>query len=92
MANIDQIAIMATMACLYLSLHRADIGVYAKNRKNADQLWKRNFKIYGQNKINLKVKTISFVVWSWFGTKKTIQIKPPKGQSYVNSSPYLALY
>ena len=33
MANIDQIAIMATMACLYLSIDRADIGVYAKNRK-----------------------------------------------------------
>ena len=38
MADIDQIAIMATLACLYLSIHRADIGVYAKNRKNADQL------------------------------------------------------
>ena len=72
MANIDQIAIMATMA---------DIGVYAKNRKNADQLWKRNFKIYGQNKINLKVKTISFVVWSWFGTKRPYKSNLRKGKA-----------
>ena len=81
MANIDQIAIMATMACLYLSLHRANIGVYAKNRENADQLWKRNFKIYGQNKINLKVKTISFVVWSWFGTKRPYKSNLRKGKA-----------
>ena len=34
MAIIDQIAIMATMAYLYISIDRADIGVYAKNRNS----------------------------------------------------------
>ena len=35
MAIIDKI--MATMAYLYISIDRADIGVYAKNRKKCKQ-------------------------------------------------------
>ena len=30
-------AIMATMACVYISILGVDIGVYAKNRKYVDQ-------------------------------------------------------
>ena len=68
MAIIDQIAIMATMAYLYISIDRADIGVYAKNRKNVNHQLKtemkymHQFKNYGQNKINWKIKTIACVV------------------------------
>ena len=68
MAIIDQIAIMATVAYLYIPIDRADIGVYAKNRKNVNHQLKtemkhgHQFKNYGQNKINWKIKTIIFVV------------------------------
>ena len=68
MAIIDQIAIMATVAYLYIPIDRADIGVYAKNRKNVNHQLKtemkhmHQFKNYGQNKINWKIKSISFVV------------------------------
>ena len=34
MANIDK---MAAMACLFLAINKANIGVYAKLRKNVDQ-------------------------------------------------------
>ena len=37
MANIDKMAIMATMACPFLAINKADIGVYAKLSKNVDQ-------------------------------------------------------
>ena len=59
-------AIMATMACLYLPIHRADIGVYAKNRKKCRSTVKtelkhlHKFKSYGQNKIVFKIQTICF--------------------------------
>ena len=48
-------------ACLYLSIHRADIGVYAKNRKKCRSTVKtelkhlHKFKSYGQNKIVFKI-------------------------------------
>ena len=41
MAIIDQIAILVTMAYLYISIDRADIGVYAKNRKNVNHQLKK---------------------------------------------------
>ena len=37
MANIDKMAIMAAMACLFLAINMADIGVYAELSKNVDQ-------------------------------------------------------
>ena len=37
MANIDKMAILATLACLFLAINKANIGVYAKLRKNVDQ-------------------------------------------------------
>ena len=37
MVNIDKMVIMATMACIFLAMNMADIGVYAKLRKNVDQ-------------------------------------------------------
>ena len=35
--NIDKMAIMATMTCLFLAIDKADIGVFTKRRKNVDQ-------------------------------------------------------
>ena len=37
MANIDKMAIMAAMACIFLAINMANIGVYAKLSKNVDQ-------------------------------------------------------
>ena len=37
MANIDKMAIMAAMACLFLAINMADIGVYAELSKNVDK-------------------------------------------------------
>ena len=37
MANIDKMAIMAAMACLFLAINMADIGVDAELSKNVDQ-------------------------------------------------------
>ena len=36
-ADIDKMAIMSTMACLFLAINMADIGVYAELSKNVDQ-------------------------------------------------------
>ena len=35
---------MAIMAWLNMAIHMVNMGVYAKNRKNVDCLWKRNSK------------------------------------------------
>ena len=43
MANMDKMAIMAVMALLHMAMNMAGIGVYAKNRENVDQQWKRNW-------------------------------------------------
>ena len=37
MANIDKMSIMAAMACLFLAINMADIGVDAELSKNVDQ-------------------------------------------------------
>ena len=39
------LSLLAIMAWRIMVLNMANIGVYAKNRKNADQQWKRNWKI-----------------------------------------------
>ena len=37
MVNIDKMAIMAIMAWLYMAMNMANIGVYAKSRRNVEQ-------------------------------------------------------
>ena len=59
--------IMTDMACLYLPIHRADIGVYAKNRKNVDQQWKRNWnicslRVMAKTKLSSKFRPFPFLV------------------------------
>ena len=59
--------IMTDMACLYLPIHRADIGVYAKNRKNVNQQWKRNWnicslRVMAKTKLSSKCRPFPFLV------------------------------
>ena len=56
MAKINKMAIMAILVWIYMAINMVDIGVYAKNRKNVDNLRKQiekkshQLKSYGQNK------------------------------------------
>ena len=52
---------LANMAQRIMVLNMADIGLYAKNRKNAELKNLQLLKSYGQNKIKSKIGAISFV-------------------------------
>ena len=47
---------MAIMAWLNMAIHMVNMGVYAKNRKNVDCLWKRNSKKCIGLKVTAKTK------------------------------------
>ena len=80
MANVDKMAIKAVMAWLHMAMMSTDIGVYTKNMKNVDQLWKWDWKFCkkflsqivenvhkgGGVKAKIKIVYISNVDFDWW--------------------------
>ena len=76
MVSINKMAIMAFIVWLHMAMNTTKNGVYAKNRKNVSivKVELKNmhqFKSYSQNKIDLKIETISFVFF-YLTQKKTV--------------------
>ena len=54
---------MAIMAWLNMAIHMVNMGVYAKNRKNVDCLWKRNSEQAGLSWGSVQAKTVRLQSW-----------------------------